>query len=425
MSDHQKRIICRAFFVLLCVVPTVIVIKWLFTPPTTTQWEERIKGNLGLVTNVESVETPLPQETILGAVHILGKENDVAVDLGSVTVANTEQARQIVVQKFDVNDISLAHVLRRVHREVSDPPYPVRPYQVFFGQVQIRSENLNGDQLVQELHGASIQILPTEQSLELTLKFKLSMADDAPVTQITYIRRLHTQPQEIWAVNSPQAELPVWMLAEIIPELKCMGSSATFNGTIQLEKYEHQWNGIAAGWLKSVDLFHLVWLPFDQWVFGQADIRIDSCNIRESKIVSMEGDFTSQRGEVGMMLLHSLSKHLNMGKPHPDLAPYKVRYKQARFDFQIENDQFHLRGDSGGCLIYSEDNKQLLIVDQGAWFPIASLVNALGDHQPSVPLSARSMSRFLHVARNESFPLLNVPYTGQAAKGTEQGTFFE
>lgn len=426
MSDNQKRIVCRLLFIVCCVVPTAIVLKWIFTPPTTMQWESHIKSHLGLITKIENVHTPLPQETILENVRALDIAKNRPIELGTITIANTEKGRSVILQDLGIQNYTLANLLKRIHMQVSESRDLARPYAIYLKQATIHSTDFNNQKLVQSLHNILIQVIPGERRLELSIKFKLQPDAESPYIQLTHVRLLESKPDETWALNASQSSIPAWLLADIVPELDCLGSHASFTGVIRLERSGRQWDGFCRGKLTHVDLFHLVQRPFNRWAYGLADIQIESCQIQNGKITHIQGQFKCKEGQVGTDLIQSLAHAFQLGAPHLDPLGTKIDFQVVHFGFQIEKNKINLRGDAGGTIMYSTNNDQFLIVDQGAWHPVANLIKALGESSLSVPITSRAMSEYLQLASLNEEDLLAVPYVGQITNTDDRDkTFFE
>ncbi len=74
LSDNWRRTICRCAFLILCVLPTLVSGYWIFHPQTAGQWEQAIRAELGIPTDIDSVETPGPNVTILRGFRLFDPE---------------------------------------------------------------------------------------------------------------------------------------------------------------------------------------------------------------------------------------------------------------------------------------------------------------------------------------------------------------
>ncbi len=425
MSDPLRRRVCRIVFLLICILPTAIALKWILTPPTITQWESQLKNQTGLAANVRDVKTPLPQETVLDGVQLTVSEETDPVELGAVTISNTERLKLIFVQSFKTTNNGLAEIAERLYRQVSEPPFPVRPFRVVVGQAQIAAENINGSPIVQPIHGLTIDVQATDSNFEATIKFRLKVAEDAPVVQITYTRLMHAAPQETWTVLSQQTDLPTWMLAEIIPQLKCLGTAALFEGSIRLTRSDQQWDGTVSGDLRNVDLYHLVQVPFKQTALGSLNMRIRDCQFVDGRVEILDGTVTSTGGQLSKELLNSFAENFSLGMPPFGDQQFALDYGSMQFDFKIQHELINFNGDQHGTLLYAPNRDQILLTNQSSWFPVSWLVKALGGKsEPSVPLSTRSLSRYLRMPAEDQAGSSEVPFISEGNRSPTQ-TFFQ
>ena len=134
MSDYLKRISCRALFFVFCLLPTAVVIQWILTPATTADWEARIHRALGLVSHVKSTSTPLPNQTILSQLVIVNNDTSKPVELGQVSIWNTEQNKKVQLRSLRIQVDSFFELISCVQSHIRPDSIGQRNYELSFGE---------------------------------------------------------------------------------------------------------------------------------------------------------------------------------------------------------------------------------------------------------------------------------------------------
>lgn len=274
MSDNQRRIYCRLIFLLVCVLPTSVTGYWICHPQTPEGWAQAIQAEFGVETEIGSIETPSPFETIL---------RDVRFHDGDETLFETAEARisfgdrnRIVIpyQVKSLNRLGLTYLLDRMNQHVLRSGGPDKIWRIDFekdtivdrftlAELQRRSENLNRDlqhvdllwqqknQLI--VSGLRIDVAPTAAGNSATAYFHVREVfgqpgdgkATAPITPETMIIEIDTQQvsnrtgshatEQALKLNTHRGRLPIWLVDGINPQVVLsLGGQSMFEGKLEM-----------------------------------------------------------------------------------------------------------------------------------------------------------------------------------------------
>ena len=133
LSDDQRRTICRLLFLLLCALPTAIVVYFILHRPSPRDWERQIRAELGTLVKIDSVETPTPSLTMLRGVEILPtgdsgvrqnvfegqKINELAIVFGN------ERNQVVIMDPIETDSAALKKMISDFTRNLGKSPDPV------------------------------------------------------------------------------------------------------------------------------------------------------------------------------------------------------------------------------------------------------------------------------------------------------------
>ena len=272
-SDNQKRIVCRLAFLLLCALPTGATVYRILHPQTADQWEQRLQSQLGVRTQIDSVETPGPYDTILRGLTFFDADND------PVLVAT-----ELRIQFGDVNQIwidhpvrltsdGFQHIVEQINQRVIRS-HAVQPRWIVSVQSAVIESNL-----VMDDHFGSPK--PRELQLE-KLVIDLESGSDSTATRLDFqlvdpaapnpvatpnvvscfIERQRfptvqgtASPQQRVILNTGNDALPCWLVNRWLPEIaENLGTKVTFSGGLEIDTGSPNLQGFAKGFFDNVDL---------------------------------------------------------------------------------------------------------------------------------------------------------------------------
>ena len=273
-SDNQKRIVCRLAFLLLCALPTAVIVYRIMHPQTADQWEQRIQAQLGVRTHIDSVETPGPYETILRGLEFFDADRKILI------------ATELRILFGEVNQIWIDHPVRldsnglqylvdQVNQQLIRS-HTVQPRWVVMVDSAVVESNIVMDDHFgtpkrRELMLENLAIDMESSANNTTARMDFHLVDPTvPVpTGNPNIVSCSIQRERVPAVpgtaagsapqwvtlNTGTDALPCWLVSEWLPEIvQNLGTEVTFSGGVEVDTNAPDLQGQAAGQFSQVDL---------------------------------------------------------------------------------------------------------------------------------------------------------------------------
>ncbi|MEL7497845.1 MAG: hypothetical protein AAFN77_09560 [Planctomycetota bacterium] len=304
MSDNQRRNLCRFLFLAFCLLPTAITSYWICHPQTPEGWAQAIQAELGLDTEIGSIETPGPYETIL---------RDLRFHDGDRTLFQTVEARivfgeinRIIIEYpvTNLDSVGLAYLVDRINQHVlrKKERSSTKIWRVDFKDELVIDRNAtstrNTDSVFPMSHAeileqqrnqltiakhARIDVAPTSDGMATTVYFNVRdpmQIDDASTPTMTF--EIDTfAGEQVLRLNTHQDKLPVWLLDGIEPEISAsLGGDALFAGKLEMSPSDGRVDGLT-GKLTQVDVSH--YRLVDQGSLAHAEIQIRECQFAHGK----------------------------------------------------------------------------------------------------------------------------------------------
>ncbi|HMO15949.1 MAG TPA: hypothetical protein PKD64_17720 [Pirellulaceae bacterium] len=396
MSDHVKRLICRLLFVVCCVVPTCIVLKWIVSPPTATEWQDAIKQRTGLSTAIGSISTPYPQQTILHDVRLAVPETSSEIELGSLLLTNAENRRTITIGSIELGNRSLVQIIRRLHsgiREVFDVRRPI--------EIRIESAAISAENQRHVLRNVLVNLIPKAKSIDVVVRFQSgSNGDAAPWSEIRFSRQMDDPTVDSWNFDFSQKKIPLVLIAEWSPFARSLGELATFQGIANVNVVDAAWDAQVMGHLDQIDLYACLSETFGRFVGGTGAIVLRSCAVKENKLINAEG-IVSGFGRMEKEMYFDLVRQF--AAVAPTLSPHVAEQFYIPFEtqsgFSLDSGMIQLAGDASGNILISEDIQGPGLVVRNSAFPIERLLQVLGKvEQPQLPSNVAHLAQHIQFA---------------------------
>jgi hypothetical protein len=285
-SDNQKRILCRLAFLLVCALPTSVTVYKILHPQTADQWEQKIQAQLGVRTDIDSIETPSPYETILRGMKFYDDDAE-----GTPILTATElriqfgEINQVVIDHpIRLDSDGFQHIVERVNQRVIQS-HSVQPRWI----ISVRRAELVSSSVFDDHFGSDTPrelwlehlLIDMESGSDATaarLDFQL-VAQSAPtpagtpnvVSCFVERQRIPTVPgnglPEQWlTLNTGNDALPCWLIDQWLPEIAAhLGTEVTFAGELKMGSGSRGPEAIAKGHFDRVDL---------QRIFGSSDTQV-------------------------------------------------------------------------------------------------------------------------------------------------------
>jgi hypothetical protein len=296
MSDNSRRTICRLAFILLCALPLGLVIYRISHPVTATQWQQAIKADLGVNTQIGSVATPLPFVTQFQDLVLLddsGLKQLAHIDeLKLVTGATNEVS---ITTPIHLDAASLSKVSQRLRESLRHTNAASNSWKLTINEVTVVREG-EGLQDYQVLSPIQVSVFPNPEFTSANIEF-FSGKNPQPVSLSVHSYRNESKPHELFKIDTNNAYLPCWLIQESWPEVNSLGPLCEFAGYAEFEQVNGEWAAnMRQCELESIELSNLA-KPFGQsvrGVGGLAQATIHNCQIFKGKIHSLDLSLGSQ-----------------------------------------------------------------------------------------------------------------------------------
>ncbi len=384
LSDNLRRLICRAGFLLLCLLPTLLTARWILFPVTGSQWATRIHQHLGIQAQVAHISTPTPQRTEFGPITLGEPDGPWCVRIDTAVLDNGTAGRVLQLGTVTGSAAAVARTLRLIDRRTDAAWHSDRPLLVQIDRILLHRSGQD-DSGHGELTAVSMQI--ERPGDRWHAEFVWASATRPPAT--CSVRRTRDTEQTSWQIECSEPGMPGWVVGAFCPLLEIAGLETLVAGRASLFQRVTGWSGeISDLQLSGVDLTHLVYRRFGQPLTGRANIRIPEASIVENRLTRISGDVHAWSGIVGAGFLHACQKFAGM----TIVAPWgdtDVPYSQLRFGFRIHDFQLALFAPADNdCMVTATDGSKVLIPRSGHPFPVTSLLGILaGPRSQLAPLN--------------------------------------
>ena len=351
MRFETRLLVCRAGFVVFCLLPTMVVGAWIIwrsSAPAAfdkAQWERELTTYLGLVAEIGQIECPRPGLTRLGGLRLLEPDTGIIVaEVHQVDVTETAGGWQIAPAQLFIDGNQLALVSRTIDERILRLPITAASgWQAIHVSIEPHDGliRLSGsDQTLQQL-GGEVELLSNSARFELSFGFP-SAAHAAGLVRLSAIRdRTESRGRTLWHLNTNGAAIPCHLLASLTPDLAALGRDCQFTGVAQLCRSQGETAGLVVGTLTQVDLDALVSEQFSHVLSGLAKVRIDKGLIERSKLVELRGEVEAQSGAISRSLVTAAIGHLGLVA-----SPESGQGTAAIIPFRRLAMSFHLSGKS-------------------------------------------------------------------------------
>ncbi len=367
LSDATRRLVTTGLFVLLCVVPTVVVIAigvWRSLPGRVAAEQLRLSLLLGQPVQIETVRYLRPGEARYEGIEILDPETSevllssdwLQTDPRSVQPEGVESRyRQLHIS---VGEVTVAATSIEALRSIVDrllqrgieglPP----------------SVTLEAEQLV--LKNGQTAFSPYGFYAELTVQPQKSTAElyllEGPTTlaRLQLVRNRECQPpvDGFYFAIGNDSPLPYSLVSTVLPALPKLGANSRVQGRISATHIPEgcQRDGQAIGpqgWrlnleghLQNFDLGNLVGDHIPHAISGIASLQLKDVEIQAGRISRMSGSLHAENGGISQELVNSCVREL--GLSGPALLSGSTAfwpYDRLGFRFQLDGSGLVLSGE--------------------------------------------------------------------------------
>ncbi len=387
LSDNLRRLICRAGFLLLCLLPTVLIVRSILFPVTVSDWSSRIRQHLGVEVRIGEVVTRTPQLTEFQQLVVGGANFTTRVDIDSAVLKNVPGGRVVQMTAVSGSPAAVCRVLQRIDQQLAFGKHSDRPLQVLIDRVILRRSAEAGS-VCCELHKLDLTVQRPGDHWQV----KFQCHSNSENTASCSIRRTADNEQTSWQIDCPRPGIPAWVVKEFCPALDLKLGDTRIAGQATLFDRSSGWSGqITDLTMTDADLDQLVGQRFGQQLTGQANIRIEEATVVENRLLKIRGDLDCRAGTVGANLLHACQEFAAMKIVEP-WPGRDVEFGQLRFGFRINHFQLTLFAPADNdAMLLAIDGSKVLIPRSGQPLSISSLLAVLaGSRNHFVPINGHT-----------------------------------
>ena len=399
---QTRRLLCRAAFLLCCLLPTSGVVAWGISrklPGHVDSYCHELSQRLGMPVKLTSVTTPRPGVFVLSGLEIEDPERSaVILRVPELTAGRTPAGLAVRAAEAEI-DASQANLAGEMLESllIQHATMPEVEVQWFVGKLAIRAAGKT-----HQVVGLDGDLRSLSEGTKAQCKFLFSSgAEKAPTQQpgsLMIFRDRQAQPAvtgfeiETGSVPLPCALSP-WSNLNAF-----WGPKSEFRGYLWARQAAGGWEvEIQDGLLRGIELKRLIGEPFSQEITGPAKIQLDHARFQDGRLESVLGTVTAGPGTVDWELLASAASSLELawgGAPRPAAADGMLLYDELRASFRIDRGGIMLKGlcqtQPSGALI-ANGSKALLGQPTSQPQPVLALMHALsGPSAESVPVARQT-----------------------------------
>ena len=297
MSDNSKRTVCRIAFLLLCALPLSLVTYRIFHPVTTNQWQQAIKADLGLVSRIGSVETPLPFITQFRDIQLEDAELGQLAHLERLQLTIGPTNEIVIDDPIQVNGASLIRIVQRLRDSLLRTHSASKSWKIRLNNLTIAQPQ---SPLTDPFPISSVEISVNPYPTITITDIELKLANDTSDNTVRFSLRRNRDDngvRETVELATGQSYVPCWLMCEILPDLNSFGPACSFAGFTKLEKGDNGWSGVVEGNFRQLDLASLA-KPYQRNIEGLCDLWVPDCVIENNKIKSITTELRCESGRM-------------------------------------------------------------------------------------------------------------------------------
>ena len=366
-----RRWITRIAFLLLCLVPTVVVIGYATVgqfSSAATKYEQALSERFNLAVKIDHVAHPKPNKTILTGVKFseLGTNLPVA-SARVIELVQRDETLYIVVSQPEVQG-EMLHYWWDITQQLMKLQQQENSQAVRLVVNDVTIVAPGGKQTLVDFLG---RIEPTEQGSPETgsiASAEFRIAGMRAKEKITLRVSNHYHDANIESkihLNTASGSMPCSLLSSILPSLTRLDEAATFQGRIWATQTNERWSGEVSGALREVNLDSLISDQFPHKLSGIADITQLGIKFHDNRVTQAQGELNvTAAGYIGHPLILAAVEHLGLTTSTVlDESQSLMTYKKLAFAFKVTTTGVSLFGrcsESDPSVILTNANGPLL-----------------------------------------------------------------
>ena len=395
LRERTRRRLCQAFFIALCIVPTLFTLASLvgsLLPGHTRDWEHSLSQRLLHRVAIDAVRHPTPSVTELHNVRLANvrSEGDL-LTCPLVRLSEIDGVTTIVMTRPRLSAAAIPELFEDFQswqqREAISPSHEAR-----FIATGATIDWGNAQQAIARIEA----YYDGNQTTKVSVRFWTTDAQAMePVRLDILCTNREESPQYKIEMHTANQSIPVELVAEIFPSFGRLGETATWQGSLWLTGDATNHRGEAAGRLQEIELAKLTALPYPHSIEGTAQLTLRELRWQGEVLQTAVGNIQAGAGRIDRALLDAAARNLDLTITFPlhqrDAA---VPFDQLACAFSLSQAGLQLRGEcptrsgrgilvAGGNPLVGEPRRQPL--------PAAALVGLFANEASiALPVSPRS-----------------------------------
>ena len=398
MHDRTRRMICRAGFLAVCVLPTLAVAAWCAAQTSVahrTACAVALSRACGLRVALAEVSYPRPGITLYRDVALADPETAAPLArMRFIEMRSGGDPAACVVSQPEIDAARLGRLWQIVARRMRQPAGDQSLFRLAAAEATLHGPR--GSQTLTEVLGQLDSPSGAAGERIATLSFRIAGVDSPEPIKLRCVRTAATAPPtdhvelpavshvELPAVSHVELEtggaaVPVWLLAAPLGIADRLGERARFRGSIWATETADGWDGEISGQFTDVDLQAVVTEQFPHRLSGTADITIRKARFHRGRLEEASGTFAAGPGVISRSLVRAAAENLHLAATAPEPSRTLIRYDRLAFSFVIDASGLTLGGQCRNApgAILRRGQRTLLAESGGSAAPVVALLRTL------------------------------------------------
>ncbi len=321
LHERTQRRVCQVAFIAVCVVPTVLAIGWVVyfhRPWQEHDWQRHLEESLHLRVEVAQVSAPRPGQRQFERVRLADLQS--GAELATIDRVTLNRDQSLAMGRVELRAEQFFRLVTALEIYLAGSEYPASTWTAEV--LVVRSSSGKS----WELSNAQATGENGSQS-NRRIEFQAQVAGNHPGERQSIrlgVERLANGNLQA-LLDTSQAKLPVWLLADVVPGAKSW-AGAELVGELQLNSGVQGSSGVLRGRIAPIDT--QVWIGADSphRITAQAALQFETLEWAGSQIRQAQGTLEAEGGTLSHALLVSLEKnlHCTLGETFSKLTPNEL-----------------------------------------------------------------------------------------------------
>lgn len=359
LSDATRRQITMGLFLLLCVIPSVVVIGvgvWRSLPGRVAAEERRLTLLLGQPVEIDGVRHLRPGAAFYEGLEIRDPESaevlvccdQVRAELGAFRPKGAKREHpQLRLSAGEVTiTASSAESFRALANRLLQRRIDGAPVYTCLVAKQLIFKHRESEFPAEQLE-AWATLHATKSVIDVKLRAS-GLETKEPISMSLVRNREYEPPVDGFMIATKDGVLPCSIMETILPFFPDVGQEAVFQGSIVADHVPGgcQLKGQAIGWtgwrlrvkgdLQDIDLRKLAGRHIPHEISGLGKLHLEDLAFREGRLQSMIGELKARDGSISRALVNSCVTELGLKTNHPIAGYASLPYLELAVGFQLD-----------------------------------------------------------------------------------------